>query len=126
MKKIFRVSNWGAVALTADTINSHWFSSSLKQCIQMLGLNPTFTYVDQYHFTISIPGFENSYKVFYCDASAVGFKVNNSEFIWYVNTETKEICGCACCQNAITFDPHAKNANQFVDGIGNFFALFYS
>ncbi len=123
MKKIFKVTNWAVSSFTSDNVanKTHWIVKSLSECFNMIGYNPTFTYVSASNITMSLPG-DNAFPLYIQDSSTFAYKVNSSDYIWYVNTKTKEIVGCACCTDTITFDKNTALGGQNIgnNSTGNF------
>lgn len=102
MKKIFKVTNWDTAKIS--DIENNWLITSLTECLILLGVTPTFQAKSPNPtgtgstafpvFDLSIPGYEGTVSIGMSDYQYGGIYSNDNSFIWYVNTEKKEIVGC--------------------------------
>lgn len=97
MKKIYRYANWDASEFTTENVTSetlsglHWFLRGIKTCLTDLGItNVQFTLVTASAVTVAASG----YATFRVEHPAY-YGNDGVDYIFYVNTETKEIFGCA-------------------------------
>jgi hypothetical protein len=113
MKKIFKVLNWDTSSFTTDNVENktHWLIKALDEVLTYLDIGEfSFTYsstniviletTNYGTFTIEKPGYSNG-----------------SAYVFYVNTEDKELFGCASSLVVATYDSTTLSSSNQDQGL---------
>lgn len=100
MKKIFKVTNWDTSNFSsANVLNkTHWMVKALDTCFGYLGIG---NYSLSYSTTSTIILTTDDYGQFTINKPSSD---NSTPYIFYVNSDTKELFGCCSLASPFTFD----------------------
>lgn len=106
MKKIIKMSEWNLDNFTSENVDneSHWMVKGLKRALTLLDIG---NFSISYNSNLRVTIVTDSYGSF--DIEHPVNTSNTSAYVFYVNSDEKELFGCASDTNVASYNKEVSN-----------------